>query len=945
MGGRILVFILLVCNYLLIAVADTATEDLTALKSLMDTWQKTPPNWVGSDPCNGWDGIKCTNSHVISISLSSTGLAGQLSGYIGSLSELETLDLAGPLPQTIGNLKKLSTLILVGCSFNGPIPEEIGNLQELLFLSLNSNKFVGHIPPSIGNLSNLYWLDLADNQLEGPIPVSSSSKPGLDMLHHAKHFHCGNNNLSGPIPPKLFSSEMNLIHVLFENNQLSGSIPTTLGLVQSLEVVRLDSNSLSGLVPQNISSLVKVQEMYLSNNKLSGSLPNLIGMSVLSYMDVSNNSFTSWDFPSWLSTMQSLTTLKMENTQLQGQISSSFFGLPSLQAVALKGNELNGTLDIGTTYSSQLRFIDLRGNQIDQFRQSDGVPEVKIMLKGNPICEENGMASQNYCSDTQANDNLYKTPFKNCDPGTCSLEQIPSPNCQCSYPYTGALVFRAPSFSDLENNTHYTTLEESLMHSFQSHELPVASISLSHPIKDSDQYLELSLQVFPSNQDRFNRTGTSSIGFLLSNQTFKPPKEFGPFYFNADRYEHFGAAGPSKSSNTGVIIGAAVGGSILLVLLILAGVYACFQKKRAERAIDHNNPFRRWDSESTSGFPQLKGARQFSFDEIKKYTSNFSQANNIGTGDYGKVYKGTLPNGQLVAIKRAQKESVQGAFEFKAEIELLSRVHHKNLVGLLGFCFEKREQMLVYEHVSNGSLKDTLSGKSGFKLDWIRRLKIALGTARGLAYLHEHANPPIIHRDIKSNNILLDERLNAKVADFGLSKSMVDTEKDHITTQVKGTLGYLDPEYYMSQQLTEKSDVYSFGVLLMELITARKPIERGKYIVKEIKSANDKTKNLCGLYEFLDPTMDLGSTLIGFEVYVNLALKCVEESGDDRPRMSDVVKQIENLLLLAGANPNAESASTSASYEDISKGSSRHPYSNESLDTGVVLPNPKIEPM
>ncbi|KAI9122529.1 hypothetical protein K1719_006369 [Acacia pycnantha] len=950
MGGRTLVFLLLVCNYLQVAVAETAPEDLTTLRSLMDTWQNTPPNWVGSDPCNHWDGIKCTNSHVISISLSSTGLAGQLSGDIGSLSELEILDLSnnkgltGSLPQTIGNLKNLSTLILVGCSFNGPIPEEIGNLRELLFLSLNSNKFVGQIPASIGNLSKLHWLDVSDNQLGGPIPVSSGSKPGLDMLYHAKHFHCGNNKLSGPIPPKLFSSKMTLIHVLFESNQLSGSIPSTLGLVQSLEVVRLDSNGLSGPVPSNIRNLLNVQQIYLFNNKLSGSLPNLAGMKVLSYMDISNNSFNLWDFPSWLSTTLSLTTLKMENTQLQGQISSSFFVLPNLRTVVLKRNELNGTLDIGSSSSSQLQLIDLQSNKIERLDPNGGVPKVKIILKDNPICEENGMASENYCSNSQPSDNLYKTPCNNCEPGACTVEQLPSPNCQCSYPYTGTLFFRAPSFSDLGNTTHYTALEESLIHSFQFHYLPVDSVSLSHPIKDSSQYLVLTLQVFSSSQDRFNRTGTSSIGFILNNQIFTPPQGFGPFYFLADKYGHFESAKISKSSNIGIIIGATIGGSILLVLLLLAGVYACFQKKRAERAIDHNNPFRRWGSES-GGVPQLKGAKQFSFEEIKKCTTNFSKANEIGTGGYGKVYKGTLPNGQLIAIKRALKESMQGAFEFKTEIELLSRVHHNNLASLVGFCFDKGEQMLVYEYVPNGSLKDTLSGRSGFKLDWIRRLKIALGTARGLAYLHEHANPPIIHRDIKSNNILLDARLNAKVADFGLSKSIVDTEKDHITTQVKGTMGYLDPEYYMSQQLTEKSDVYSFGVVLLELITARKPIERGKYIVKEIKSAVDKKKDLCGLYEFLDPTMDLGATMIGLEQYVSLAMKCVEESGSDRPPMSNVVKEIENLLLLAGANPNAESASTSASYEDISKGSSRHPYSNESLDAGAVLPNPKIEPM
>ncbi|PNX58672.1 putative LRR receptor-like protein kinase, partial [Trifolium pratense] len=192
--------------------------------------------------------------------------------------------------------------------------------------------------------------------------------------------------------------------------------------------------------------------------------------------------------------------------------------------------------------------------------------------------------------------------------------------------------------------------------------------------------------------------------------------------------------------------------------------------------------------ESNSSIPQLKGARRFTFEEIQNCTKKFSQLNYIGSGGYGKVYRGTLHNGQLVAVKRAQNESMQGGLEFKTEIELLSRVHHKNLVSLIGFCFEQGEQILVYEYVVNGTLTDALSGKSGIRLDWIRRLKIALGTARGLDYLHEQANPPIIHRDVKSTNILLDERLNAKVSDFGLSKPLSDGAKGYMTTQVKGTM-------------------------------------------------------------------------------------------------------------------------------------------------------------
>ncbi|GLT37360.1 hypothetical protein SLA2020_116810 [Shorea laevis] len=238
--------------------------------------------------------------------------------------------------------------------------------------------------------------------------------------------------------------------------------------------------------------------------------------------------------------------------------------------------------------------------------------------------------------------------------------------------------------------------------------------------------------------------------------------------------------------------------------------------------------------------------------------------------------------------------------------------------------------MLIYEYVPNGSLYETLSGKSGIRLDWTRRLKIALGAARGLAYLHELANPPIIHRDIKSTNILLDQRLTAKVADFGLSKPISDSVKGHVTTQVKGTIGYLDPEYYMTQQLTEKSDVYSFGVLLLELVTGRRPIERGKHIVREVRMALDKTKDLYSLQQILDPAV-VDTSLKDLEKFVNLAMSCVEESGADRPTIGEVVKEIENIIQIAGINPNAESATSSSSYEEASKGSTLHPYSDQSF--------------
>ncbi|KAK0590350.1 hypothetical protein LWI29_025689 [Acer saccharum] len=593
MGLRIQVFLLSVWFQFLIIAAVTNPKDAAILTSLKDIIKDgLPPNWQGSDPCGDqWEGIECSGSRVTTIRLSSMGLTGSLSGDISGLSELQTLDLSnnkdliGSLPSSIGNLKKLTNLILVGCSLSGPIPDSIGSLQQLVFLSLNSNSFNGKIPASIGYLSNLYWLDLTDNQLDGTIPVSDGVSPGLDMLVRTKHLH-------------------------------------------------FDRNFLSGTVPSNLNDLTS-----------------------LNALDMSNNTFDPSPIPSWFSTLPSLTALTMDHTELEGEVPTTIFSLSLLQTVNLKQNRLNGTLDIGASHSSQHLSINLQSNSITAFKDRPGAnKDITIILAGNPICQKSG-DRKDYCRVAEP-DSSYSTPPKNCVPTSCSSDQISSPTCMCAYPYTGILSCRPAS-----NRTYYQILEQSIFLQLQSSKLPVDSVSLSKPHKSQSQYVEISLAVFPSGQDSFNRTGISRIGFFLSKPTYTPPEEFRPLFFNGETRRSV------KSTSIGVIIGTAAGGCVLSLLLVLAGVYAYLQKRRAEKANDQS-PF----------------------------------------------------------------------------------------------------------------------GKTGIRLDWVRRLKVALGAARGLSYLHELADPPIIHRDVKSTNIMLDERLTAKVADFGLSKPMGDSDKDHITTQVKGTM-------------------------------------------------------------------------------------------------------------------------------------------------------------
>ncbi|XVF88544.1 hypothetical protein PTKIN_Ptkin19aG0059000 [Pterospermum kingtungense] len=213
----------------------------------------------------------------------------------------------------------------------------------------------------------------------------------------------------------------------------------------------------------------------------------------------------------------------------------------------------------------------------------------------------------------------------------------------------------------------------------------------------------------------------------------------------------------------------------------------------------------------------------FTYEELARATDGFSDANLLGQGGFGYVHKGVLPNGKEVAVKQLKAGSGQGEREFQAEVEIITRVHHKHLVSLVGYCISGTTRMLVYEFVPNNTLEFHLHGKGRPTMDWPTRMKIALGSAKGLAYLHEDCHPKIIHRDIKASNILLDFKFEAKVADFGLAKFSSDVNT-HISTRVMGTFGYLAPEYASSGKLTDKSDVFSFGVMLLELITGHRPV-------------------------------------------------------------------------------------------------------------------------
>ncbi|XP_023511422.1 proline-rich receptor-like protein kinase PERK9 [Cucurbita pepo subsp. pepo] len=292
----------------------------------------------------------------------------------------------------------------------------------------------------------------------------------------------------------------------------------------------------------------------------------------------------------------------------------------------------------------------------------------------------------------------------------------------------------------------------------------------------------------------------------------------------------------------------------------------------------------------------------FTYEELFKATSAFSAQNLLGEGGFGSVYKGYLPDGREVAVKELKIGGGQGEQEFKAEVEIIGRVHHRHLVSLVGYCISEHQRLLVYDYVPNNSLYYHLhlKGDGELVLEWATRYKIAAGAARGIAYLHEDCHPRIIHRDIKSSNILLDENFEARVSDFGLAKLALD-EQTHITTRVVGTFGYVAPEYASSGKLTERSDVYSFGVVLLELITGRKAVDSSQPMGDEslVEWArpllNHALNNSQDFKNLVDPRLERNYIESEMLRMIGIAAACVRHASAKRPHMGQVVRAFDSL--------------------------------------------------
>lgn len=938
--------VLWVCWSLLFTGADsqvTHPDEVKALraikKSLVDP-NGNLSNWRRGDPCmSNWTGVLCYNEtkddgylHVRELQLLDMNLSGNLSPELGRLSYMKILD-------------------VMWNAISGTIPKEIGNIKTLELLLLNGNKLTGSLPEELGYLPNLNRIQIDQNHISGPLPVSFAN------LNKTAHFHMNNNSISGQIPPEL-SKLPKLLHLLLDNNNLSGYLPPELAQIPNLRILQLDNNNFEGSqIPDSYGNMSRLLKLSLRNCSLQGPVPNLGNIPNLTYIDLSFNQLSGSIPSDKLS--DNMTTIDLSYNNLNGTIPSNFSSLPHLQKLSLENNSLSGSVPSiiwqnRTFNATETLILDLRNNKLLNISGTLFAPQnVTVSLQGNPFCSTS--VSVDFCGpyNGDAGGTLQLANNTDCPPLACPPPYeyaMPYPTCFCALPLLIGYRLKSPGFRDFR----------SYMDKFQWYitfglKLNISQLHLNTFALEAGPRVRMYLRIFPiyvdnSSSHLFNKSEVLRLrgmftGWLIPDNDLFGPYELLNFTLLADYREFIpppSSSGVSKGALAGIILGV-IAGAVTISAFVSLFVLRLHMKKH------HRAGSKRSLLSKIS--VKIDGVKEFNFGELTLATKNFNNSSLVGQGGYGKVYKGTLADGTAVAIKRAQEGSLQGQKEFLTEIELLSRLHHRNLVSLLGYCGEEGEQMLVYEFMPNGTLRDHLSGKCKEPLSFAMRLKVALGSAKGILYLHTEADPPIFHRDIKASNILLDSKFTAKVADFGLSRlapvpDLEGTLPAHVSTVVKGTPGYLDPEYFLTHKLTDKSDVYSLGVVFLELLTGMQPISHGKNIVREVNLAYRSGM----VFNAIDDQMgSYPSECV--EKFINLALKCCQEETEARPSMAEVVRELENIRVMI---PESDSIIRDTLVTDSEKDSStpsstsamKYPYvsadvSGSDLVSGAV---PSIHP-
>ncbi|KAM3295414.1 hypothetical protein ACQJBY_037981 [Aegilops geniculata] len=880
--------------------------------------------FAGHFPSTTWKVME----KLVTLNASNNSFTGQMPTQLCSTSPSLTVlglcfnEFSGSIPPSLGNCSRLRELGAGYNNLSGVIPNELFNATSLEYLSFPNNDLHGAIDgTNITNLINLVTLDLGRNSFSGKIPVS------IGQLKKLEELRLDNNNMSGELPSAL-SNCTNLITIDLKSNNFSGELTkVNFSLLPNLRTLDVFLNNFSGKVPESLYSCSNLTALRLAGNNLSGQLSPQIGnLKYLTFMSLTDNSFKNiTNALHILKRCKNLTTLLIalnfrgeimpkddkidgfENLQvlgiggceLSGQIPHWISKLGNLQILVLADNRLNGSIPVWIKTLSNLFYLDISNNSF--------TGRIPTAIMDMPMLKSEKSKAH-------------------LDPRVFELPVYSSPSRQYRVPTA------LPKVLDLSKNkfTGVIPLEIGQMKALLS-----LNFSFNHLTGHIPQSIcnLTKLQVLDLSAN--NLTGEipaalNSLHFLsafnISNNDLKGPIPSGG-QFNTFQNSSFdgnpklcgsvlahkcgSASTPlispkqqNKKAFFGIAFGVFFGGVAILLLLgrlfvsiRMKGVTATNQ--RGDNGdVDASSFYS--SSEKTlvvMWMPQGNGEEnKLKFSDILKATNNFDKENIIGCGGYGLVYKAELPGGSKLAIKKLHDEMCLMEREFRAEVDALSMTQHQNLVPLWGYCIQGNSRLLIYSYMENGSLDDWLHNRDddvSSCFDWPTRLKIAQGASLGLSYIHEVCNPQIVHRDIKSSNILLDKEFKAYVADFGLAR-LILSNKTHVTTELVGTMGYIPPEYGQAWVATLRGDIYSFGVVLLELLTGMRPLpvlSTSKELVPWVLEMRSEGKQV----EVLDPILRGTGYEEQMLKVLEIACKCVNHNQFMRPTIMDVVSCLASI--------------------------------------------------
>ncbi|XP_052301477.1 probable LRR receptor-like serine/threonine-protein kinase RFK1 isoform X3 [Populus trichocarpa] len=850
-----------------------------------------------------------TDCHVTRMELKNYNLPGVLPPQLVKLPHLRVVDFAynylnGTIPFEWASMQLTSISLLVN-RLSGEIPKELGNITTLTYLSLEANQISGIIPPDLGKLINLQTLMLSSNRFTGNLPVSFSG------LINLTDFRINDNNFSGAIP--IFIQNWKKLERLeMHATGLEGPIPSNISLLNNLVELTLRSCKIFGEIPAYLWTMKSLELLDVSFNKLVGKIPASISADRLRFIFLTRN-LLSGDISDSILKDGSNVDLSYNNFALQnpGQpvcrenmnLNLNLFRSSSM------GNSSRRVLPCMKTFRcpkySNCLHVNSGGKDIT-------INENKTTLSYEGDGQVEGGAAKYFVNDqsfwgfSSTGDFMDDYDYQNTR-YTVSLQSSTIPELYQTArisPISLTYFHYCLQNGNYTVNLHFAEIQFTNDHTYNSLGRRIFDIYVQERLvwKDFNIEDEVGSAEKPLVKQVLNVNVTNNmleIRFYFAGKgTTRIPDRgvYGPIISAISVFSDLKVCSSGKKKGIVYVVVGAVGASCLVAIILVilwwkGNLPGKLRRKRDVKGLD---------------FP--KGT--FSLKQIRAATNDFDASNKIGEGGFGPVYKGQLPDGTVIAVKQLSSKSRQGNREFLNEMGMISCLQHPNLVKLHGCCIESDQLLLVYEYMENNSLARALfrHENNQLNLDWPTRLKICIGIARGLAFLHEESRLKIVHRDIKATNVLLDGNLNPKISDFGLAR-LDEEEKSHISTRVAGTIGYMAPEYALWGYLTDKADVYSFGVVALEIISGK---NNNNYMPSN-SSCVCLLDWACHLQqsgsfiELVDETLGSEVNIEEAETMVKVALLCTNASPTLRPTMSEVVSMLEGRMAVPDTRPELSS--------------------------------------